>query len=89
MERFDITEMIRNMVESSKILVKARSQDHISMSQRLMWADEFMIEEVVNNYLSNARNHVTDGGIIKVSYCRHGNDVRIKAFNTGDHIPCY
>lgn len=48
---------------------------------------EFMIEEVVNNYLSNARNHVTDGGIIKVSYCRHGNDVRIKVFNTGDHIP--
>ena len=37
--------------------------------------------------LSNARNHVTDGGIIKVSYCRHGNDVRIKVFNTGDHIP--
>ena len=46
-----------------------------------------MIEEVVNNYLSTARNHVTDGGIIKVSYCRHGNDVRIKVFNTGDHIP--
>ena len=50
-------------------------------------SDEFIIEEVVNKYLSNARNHVTDGGIIKVSFCRHGNDVRIKVFNTGDHIP--
>ena len=43
-----------------------------------------MIEEVVNNYLSNARNHVTDGGIIKVSYCRHGNDMDQK-YLTRDH----
>ena len=88
MERFDITEMIRNMVESSKILVEKQEVKIIfDEPETHVWADEFMIEEVVNNYLSNARNHVTDGGIIKVSYCRHGNDVRIKVFNTGDHIP--
>ena len=88
MERFDITEMIRNMVESSKILVEKQEVKIIfDEPETHVWADEFMIEEVVNNYLSNARNHVADGGIIKVSYCRHGNDVRIKVFNTGDHIP--
>ena len=88
MERFDITEMIRNMLESSKILVEKQEVKIIfDEPETHVWADEFMIEEVVNNYLSNARNHVTDGGIIKVSYCRHGNDVRIKVFNTGDHIP--
>ena len=88
MERFDITEMIRNMVESSKILVEKQEVKIIfDEPETHVWADEFMIEEVVNNYLSNARYHVTDGGIIKVSYCLHGNDVRIKVFNTGDHIP--
>ena len=88
MERFDITEMIRNMVESSKILVEKQGVKIIfDEPETHVWADEFMIEEVVNNYLSNARNHVTDDGIIKVSYCRHGNDVRIKVFNTGEHIP--
>ena len=76
MERFDITEMIQNMVEASKILVEKQGVQII-----------FDIEEVVNNYLSNARNHVTDGGIIKVSYCQHGKDLRVKVFNTGDHIP--
>ena len=88
MERFDITEMIRNMVESSKILVEKQGVKIIfDEPETHVWADEFMIEEVVNNYLSNARNHVTDDGIIKVSYCHHGNDVRIKVFNTGEHIP--
>lgn len=88
MERFDITEMIRNMVESSKILVEKQEVKIIfDEPETHVWADEFMIEEVVNNYLSNARNHVIDGGIIKVSYCRHGKDLRIKVFNTGDHIP--
>ena len=88
MERFDITEMIQNMVEASKILVEKQGVQIIfDEPETHVWADEFMIEEVVNNYLSNARNHVTDGGIIKVSYCQHGKDLRVKVFNTGDHIP--
>lgn len=88
MERFDITEMIRNMVESSKILVEKQDVTIIFDEPEMhVWADEFMIEEVVNNYLSNARNHVTDGGIIKVSYCQNGNNLRVKVFNTGNHIP--
>ena len=87
MERFDITEMIRNMVESSKILVEKQGVTIIFDEPEMhVWADEFMIEEVVNNYLSNARNHVTDGGIIKVSYCQNGNNLRVKVFNTGNHI---
>ena len=88
MERFDITEMIRNMVESSKILVEKQGVTIIFDEPEMhVWADEFMIEEVVNNYLSNARNHVTDGGSIKVSYCQNGNNLRVKVFNTGNHIP--
>lgn len=88
MERFDITEMIRNMVESSKLLVEKQGVTIIFDEPEMhVWADEFMIEEVVNNYLSNARNHVTDGGIIKVSYCQNGNNLRVKVFNTGNHIP--
>ena len=88
MERFDITEMIRNMVKSSKILVEKQGVTIIFDEPEMhVWADEFMIEEVVNNYLSNARNHVTDGGIIKVSYCQNGNNLRVKVFNTGNHIP--
>ena len=88
MERFDITEMIQNMVEASKILVEKQGVDIIFDEPEMhVWADEFMIEEVVNNYLSNARNHVTDGGTIKVSYEHHGKNVRVKVFNTGNHIP--
>ena len=88
-ERFDLTKLVRTVVHSAELLADQKGAKILfeETESYYVWADEFMIEEVVNNYLSNARNHVTDGGIIKVSYCRHGNDVRIKVFNTGDHIP--
>ena len=53
MERFDITEMIQNMVEASKILVEKQGVQIIfDEPETHVWADEFMIEEVVNNYLT-------------------------------------
>ena len=88
MERFDITEMIRNMVESSKILVEKQEVKIIfDEPETHVWADEFMIEEVVNNYLSNARksrNEMVDHQSQLLSSWKW---VRIKVFNTGDHIP--
>ena len=59
-----------------------------------MWADQFKIEEVITNYISNAINHVesVDGGqaYIKVSLEYIGDDkkkVRVHVFNTGRQIP--
>lgn len=88
MERFDITELIQNMVDSSKILLEKEDVQILFDEPPMhVWADEFMIEEVVNNYLSNARNHVSENGKIIVSYCQHGRNLRVKVFNTGKHIP--
>ncbi len=50
-------------------------------------ADEFMIEEVFGNYLSNARNHVLKNGRIAISFQRIENDLRVTVFNSGSHIP--
>ena len=52
-----------------------------------VWADEFMIEEVLSNYISNALNHVTEGGIIRIYMKQRENDVRIFIYNTGEQIP--
>lgn len=88
MERFDITELIQNMVDSNKILLEKEGVEILFQEPAVhVWADEFMIEEVVSNYLSNARNHVSENGRIVVSYCQHGNNLRVKVFNTGKHIP--
>ena len=88
MERFNISELIQNMVDSNKILLE---KDNVSIvfneGPVTVWADEFMIEEVVSNYLSNARNHVRENGVIQISYCYHGDNLRVKVFNSGKHIP--
>lgn len=88
MERFDITELIQNMVDANKILLEKEGVEILFREPSVhVWADEFMIEEVVSNYLSNARNHVSENGRIEVRYCQHGGNLRVKVFNTGKHIP--
>ena len=56
-----------------------------------VWADEFKIEEVVMNYISNALNHVKQGGNndkeISVSFENKENVIRVLVHNTGDAIP--
>ena len=60
--RFDLAELIRGKVNSSKILAdqKCASLSYEGPSELFVWGDEFKVEEVLNNYLSNAINHVDD-----------------------------
>lgn len=52
-----------------------------------VWADEFKVEEVVTNYLSNSLNHVKNENIIEVRCILAKDKVRVTVFNTGDPIP--
>lgn len=53
-----------------------------------VWADEFKIEEVVTNYVSNALNHLEGEKEIEICIRPAGeNRVRISVFNTGTPIP--
>ena len=62
MVRFDLAELIRGKVNSSRILAdqKCASLEYDGPSRLEVWGDEFMVEEVLTNYLSNAINHVDD-----------------------------
>ncbi|GFI02689.1 MAG: HAMP domain-containing protein [Lachnospiraceae bacterium] len=89
MERFDIVALIKNYLQSVEILcrqkkIKLQMEDHASIH---VWADEFMVEEVFNNYFSNAMNHVAENGVIDVKLTLKGNAVRVSVFNTGTPIP--
>ena len=52
-----------------------------------VWADEYGVEEVFNNYFSNAVNHVDGEKIIEVKIQNLSDKVRISVFNTGQPIP--
>lgn len=68
MERFDITSVIAGVIHSMQIKANEK-QVNIEFNQMeptYVWADEFQIEEVITNYLSNALNHVDENRIIQV-----------------------
>ncbi len=62
MVRFDIAELIRGKVNTSRILAdqKCASIEYDGPESLEVWGDEFKVEEVLTNYLSNAINHVDD-----------------------------
>ena len=89
MERFNITELIRGVVNSSQLLA-AQKEVQLRFVQRdpvYVWGDEFKIEEVVTNYVSNALNHVDYDKKIEVKILQKRDLVRVSVFNTGDPIP--
>lgn len=52
-----------------------------------VWADEFKVEQVVRNYVSNAFHHVSGDKVIEVKMIVEGDKVRVTVFNTGTPIP--
>ncbi|SCW39400.1 Signal transduction histidine kinase [Eubacterium ruminantium] len=89
-QRFDITELIVGIVKSSNIMIE-QSQAKVIFDEDMIvtvWADEFMIEEVITNYLTNAIHYVTPGGNIRIWYDldNEKNKIRVSVYNDGDNI---
>ncbi len=89
MERFDLTELIAGVLHSAEILLAQNGITLIECPSEpvYVWADEFMVEEVVMNYLSNAIHHAKGEKEISVRYQMKENLVRVCVYNTGEPIP--
>ena len=88
LERFDVVALIRAVLESSEILLKQRGLRVLFHQEEPIdvWADEYMIEEVVTNYLTNAIHHAENEKVIDIRVVKVGNHVRVSIFNTGEPI---
>ncbi|MDO4339377.1 MAG: HAMP domain-containing sensor histidine kinase [Eubacteriales bacterium] len=89
MERFDIAELIRGVLQSMDIMIQQKDAKVIfeAESPVYVWADEFKIEEVVTNYTSNALNHLAGERQIEIKLIDEQDRVKITVFNTGKPIP--
>lgn len=88
-ERFELNEFIRDIIESTKILaedVKAEIEFEAA-DEKFVWADVFMTEEVFTNYLTNAIHYVREGGKIRIWTETNQDTVRVFVYNDGDNIP--
>lgn len=89
MERFDLITVIDQILNKFAVLLKEKNASVIfdNKKQIFAWADEFQIEEVLTNYISNALNHLDFEQIIKITVEEKETLVRCRVFNTGKHIP--
>ncbi len=88
-ERFDLVPLVRSVLASTEILFQQKQVTLRLLTEEpvYVWADEYMIEEVCTNFISNALNHVGGRSVIEVMLQRNGDKVRLSVFNTGEAIP--
>ena len=87
-ERFDMVELIKSVLSSTEILFKQNEVTLIfdEKGPVYVWADVYLIEQVVTNYISNALNHVDKQRIIEIKLIPIENVLRVAVFNTGENI---
>ncbi len=90
-ERFDIVELIRGVLQSSEILIQQKNAAvHFMQNEPVyVWADQFKVEQVIRNYVSNALNHVEGQMLIDIRILNgeKPDTTKISVFNTGKQIP--
>ncbi len=88
-ERFNLTELVQGVIQSCDILIQQKEVQiqYLAGEKVYAWADEFKVEQVVRNYLSNALNHVDGERIIEVKIVEEEGLARVSVFNTGTPIP--
>ena len=89
MERFDLTSLIQGVIQSSQILAQqAEVEIMFHQTEPLhVWGDEFKVEEVITNYVTNAIHYAKNEKKIDIRCTQENGVIRTSVFNTGDAIP--
>lgn len=92
-KEFNIVELEKEVIRKSKVMIeeKGAKVEFDKESDIQVFADDFYIEQVMTNYVTNAIKNVKEIGgekIIKISNYidKEKNKVCIKVFNTGENI---
>ncbi|SHI89280.1 sensor histidine kinase [Parasporobacterium paucivorans] len=89
MERFDVVSLICGSLNNSSILIKQKNVTVYFDDRKpvYVWSDEFLTEQVIANYLSNALHHVEGEMVIRIDVEQLEKVVRVSVYNTGKNIP--
>jgi two-component system sensor histidine kinase VanS len=88
-ESFDMANLLEQALKRNQLLFQERAVRLETAIGSELWVDGDidLIEQVINNYLSNALHHVNDAKLIRVGSEYNGVKLRIKVFNSGLPIP--
>lgn len=91
MDRFSINELVYSVVNANSLRAKQKDINifYESSDNNIdVWGDEYKIEEVITNYITNAINHCSNEKEIRVKVEKlDDKNVRVTVFNTGNPIP--
>mgnify|MGYP004464505505 CR=1 FL=1 len=90
---FNIVELEKEVVRKSKVMLEEKNVEvRFKTSDKIeVFADEFYIEQVITNYITNAIKHVDESygeKYIQIEnyYNKENGNVRVNIFNTGSNI---
>ena len=90
-ERFNLVELVEGVIQSLEILIQQKEVNILQNTKEpiYVWADEYKVEQVVRNYMTNALNHVEGELIVDIRMEKDEKQevVRTTIFNTGKPIP--
>ncbi len=87
---FDLRDMASDRLNKLGLLLEERGISYrleCDAQEVTVFADCERIEEVLNNLLTNAKNHTPDGGEITVTLSADSGTATCRIHNTGSHIP--
>lgn len=87
--RFNLYDVAAQVCKNQSILLEQKQINlNIDIDNKIsVWADEFKIEEVITNYLTNAINHVDENKLIKIFVEKINDDtVRLNVYNSGEQL---
>lgn len=89
MERFDLVELVRGILQNNHLALEQKQAIlELDLPEKVyVWGDEFQIEEVFTNYLTNALNHLDGERKIEVQIKEENGRVTTRVYNTGAPIP--
>ena len=92
-KEFNIVELEKEIVRKSQVMLEEKNIEikFQTMDEIAVFADDFYIEQVISNYLTNAIKHIKELDGEKYIQIENEvdiekNKVRVKVFNTGDTI---
>ncbi|MBQ7296197.1 MAG: HAMP domain-containing histidine kinase [Clostridia bacterium] len=86
---FNIRELISEILEGRAISLKEKNAAVIIEIDPSFvgFSDTILVENIFNNYLSNALSHLDFERVIRVTAKDMGGSYRVSVFNSGKHIP--
>ena len=84
----DVTQMIRRVMESQQELADRQGISlELEGEHCVITGDEFALETLVSNLLSNASKYTPEGGNIKVKVFRNGDSIELEVEDDGPGVP--